>query len=190
MTSMLCDECGKNKATVHLTEIVNDLITKLNLCESCAKAKGAEAEQHFGIADLLSALSDVEQPAVSGPAAAAGVPAPKNKCARCGLTYEDFKRVGRLGCGECYKTFKTSLAPLLKRIHGANQHLGKSPSQEALDEQKVVSKRSQELEEAKLDLAKAIKSEDFEVAATLRDKIKFLEKKAKESSKGPSKEAK
>ena len=177
---MMCDECGKNKATVHLTEIVNDLITKLNLCESCAKAKGAEAEQHFGIADLLSALSDTEQLPAATPGQA---PAPKHKCAHCGLTYEDFKRLGRLGCGECYKTFRTSLAPLLKRIHGAAQHLGKSPNPQALDEQKTHSKRAQELEQAKQDLAKAVKGEEFEVAAALRDKIKFLEKKVKEAAK-------
>ena len=172
---MLCDECGKNKATVHLTEIVNDLITKLNLCESCAKAKGAEAEQHFGIADLLSALSDVETPAPAAP----GVAPSKHKCSHCGLTYDDFKRIGRLGCGECYKVFRTSLAPLLKRIHGATQHLGKSPSPQALDELKTNSKHTQELEQAKQDLAKAVKNEEFEVAAALRDKIKFLEKKVK-----------
>ena len=173
---MLCDDCGKNKATVHLTEIVNDLITKLNLCESCAKAKGAEAEQHFGIADLLSALSDVEAPAATTP----GGPAPsKNKCPNCGLTYEDFKRVGRLGCAECYKVFKTSLAPLLKRIHGANQHIGKSPNPQALDEQKTNHKHQVELDQAKTELLKAVKNEEFEVAAGLRDKIKFLEKKVK-----------
>ena len=40
---MHCDECGKNKSTVHLTEIVNNQITKLNLCESCAKQKGTDA---------------------------------------------------------------------------------------------------------------------------------------------------
>ena len=177
---MLCDECGKNKATVHLTEIVNDLITKLNLCEGCAKAKGAEAEQHFGIADLLSALSDTEQLPAAVPGQA---PAAKHKCSHCGLTYEDFKRLGRLGCGECYKTFRTSLAPLLKRIHGANQHLGKSPNPQALDEQKHNTKRSQELEQAKQDLLKAVKNEEFEVAAALRDKIKFLEKKVKEAAK-------
>ena len=174
---MLCDECGKNKATVHLTEIVNDLITKLNLCESCAKAKGAEAEQHFGIADLLSALSDVDtphQPVLPGGTAS------KNKCSHCGLTYDDFKRIGRLGCGECYKVFRTSLTPLLKRIHGANQHLGKSPSPQAMDEFKTNHKRRQELELAKSDLLKAVKNEEFEVAAGLRDKIKFLEKKVKE----------
>ena len=176
-SSLICDECGKNKATVHLTEIVNDVITKLNLCESCAKAKGADAEQHFGIADLLSALSDADVPQA---AATAGTIPSKHKCGHCGLSYEDFKRIGRLGCGECYKTFRTSLAPLLKRIHGANQHLGKSPNPQALDELKNTTKRAQELDQAKLELSKAVKNEEFEVAASLRDKIKFLEKKAKD----------
>jgi protein arginine kinase activator len=178
---MMCDECGKNKATVHLTEIVNDVVTKLNLCEVCAKQKGTEAEQHFGIADLLSALTDVDapHPAAKTPTAT-GIPvSPKNKCTHCGLAYEDFKRVGRLGCGECYKAFKTSLQPLLKRIHGSTQHVGKSPTSEALDEVKVNSKRAQELDQVKIELQKAIKGEEFEVAAALRDKIKFLEKKIK-----------
>ena len=175
---MLCDECGKNKATVHLTEIVNELITKLNLCETCAKQKGAEVEQHFGIADLLSALSDTveSQPTVAGLVSGS---TSKNKCSRCGLTYEDFKRVGRLGCGECYKAFRTNLAPLLKRIHGSNQHIGKSPSPQAMDELKTVHKRQEDLDTAKLELQKAIRNEEFEEAAALRDKIKFLEKKLK-----------
>jgi protein arginine kinase activator len=177
---MLCDECGKNKATVHLTEIVNDLITKLNLCESCAKLKGAEAEQHFGIADLLSALSEPGVPAAPSAPGAPPVAPSRHRCAKCGLGYEDFKRTGRLGCGDCYKTFRTSLAPLLKRIHGASQHLGKTPNPSAIDEMKNNSKRTQELDQAKLDLAKAVKGEEFEEAAALRDKIKFLEKKLKE----------
>lgn len=179
---MLCDDCGKNKATVHLTEIVNEQITKLNLCEVCAKQKGADAEQHFGIADLLAALSDVEaqhpeKPAAQG--AAAGAPS-KNRCSNCGLTYEDFKKVGRLGCGECYTAFKVSLAPLLKRIHGSTQHLGKSPNPEALKEQKISFKLHEELMNAKDELLKAVKKEEFEEAAALRDKIQFLEKKIKD----------
>lgn len=176
---MLCDECGKNKATVHLTEIVNEQITKLNLCESCAKEKGSDVEQHFGISDLLTALSDVEVPAQ--PAVAGGAPAVKIKCSHCGLTYEDFKKIGRLGCGECYNTFKTSLTPLLKRIHGSNQHLGKVPNPVAAKEQKTLTKIHEELEAVKLDLQKAVKKEEFEEAAALRDKIKFLEKKLKEA---------
>ena len=48
---MLCDICGKSESTVHLTEIINEKVTKLNLCEACAKAKGAEMEEHFGLND-------------------------------------------------------------------------------------------------------------------------------------------
>ena len=183
----LCDECGKNKATVHLTEIVNDQITKLNLCEECAKKKGSDVEQHFGIADLLSALSDVEggqpsQPQVPAATGSSG-PAVKNKCMACGLTYEDFKKVGRLGCSECYGAFKVSLAPLLKRIHGAVLHTGKSPSPMSLKELKVNTKLYDELDAVKADLLKAVKKEEFEEAAALRDKIKFLEKKLKDAGK-------
>ena len=178
---MTCDECGKDKATVHLTEIVNEQITKLNLCEVCAKQKGADAEQHFGIADLLSALSDVEAPPPPSAAGSApgGAVATKSRCLHCGLTYEDFKKIGRLGCSECYTTFRVSLIPLLKRIHGANQHTGKSPSPVALKEVKAVNKLAEELDAAKQDLQKAVKKEEFEEAAALRDKVKFLEKKLK-----------
>ena len=173
---MICDECGKNKATVHLTEIVNEQITKVNLCEVCAKEKGSDVEQHFGIADLLSALSDAGQKETGE-----AIPPSKNKCTFCGMTYEDFKKVGRLGCSECYNTFKQSLLPLLKRIHGSNQHLGKSPDPVLVKEQKVSSKLQTDLETVRLELQKAVKKEEFEEAAALRDKIKFLEKKIKET---------
>lgn len=182
---MQCDECGKNKATVHLTEIVNDAITKLNLCESCAKEKGSDVEQHFGISDLLAALSDIEAPPAKAGSASAGVPATtagasKVKCHHCGLTYEDFKKVGRLGCSECYQAFKASLVPLLKRIHGSNQHVGKLVTDQNIKDIKQSAKVHEELHAAKENLLKAIKKEEFEEAAALRDKIKFLEKKMKE----------
>ncbi len=175
---MLCDECKKNKATVHLTEIINEQITKLNLCEQCAKDKGSDVEQHFGIADLLAALSDAgtaQTPA--GTQSYTG----KLKCQSCGMTYDDFKKVGRLGCSECYNSFKAGLAPLLKRIHGAAQHMGKTPSSDAVKEQKTSTKYREDLDKAKEELHKAIKKEEFEEAASIRDKIKFLEKKIKEA---------
>ncbi|OGW80733.1 MAG: hypothetical protein A3C47_07255 [Omnitrophica bacterium RIFCSPHIGHO2_02_FULL_51_18] len=173
---MTCDECGKNKATVHLTEIINDQITKLNLCEICAKEKGSDVEQHFGIGDLLSALSDTHAPSQGVDA-----PAMKGRCHHCGLTYDDFKKIGRLGCSECYVAFKPSLVPLLKKIHGSNQHLGKSLNPQFLSDQKVSSKLHEELEMAKQNLLKAVKGEEFEEAASLRDKVKFLEKKIREN---------
>ena len=164
---MVCDICGKKEATVHITEIINDKMAKLHLCEDCAKEKGAEMEEHFGLSDLLAGLADLG--ANIEPEIADSV-----KCNSCGFTYRDFKKMGRLGCSECYDAFKKQLAPLLRRIHGADRHVGKVP----LMIGKTV-KDSRNLQDMKIKLEKAIQAEEFEEAARLRDQIKELEKKSK-----------
>ncbi len=164
---MLCDICNKNEATVHLTEIVNDQVTKLHLCEACAREKGAEMEEHFGLSDLLAGLADL----------GAGLE-PETmetiKCPNCGLTYQNFKKVGRLGCSECYEAFKKQLGAILKRIHGADRHIGKIPlkSGKVTDESKL-------LVELRMKMEKSIQFEEFEEAARLRDEIKKLEDRMK-----------
>lgn len=164
---MICEICHKNEATVHLTEIVNDKMTKLHLCEACAKEKGAEMEEHFGLNDLLAGLSDLG--AAMEPETMDAV-----TCKHCGLTYQDFKKIGRFGCGECYDAFKTQIAPLLKRIHGSDRHVGKVP----LSAGKTV-KDTKALQDLKMKMEKAIQDEAFEEAARLRDRIKELEKRDK-----------
>ena len=94
------------------------------------------------------------------------------KCPACAFTYNDFKKVGRLGCGECYDAFKKQLTPLLKRIHSADRHVGKVP----LTAGKTV-KDTRNLQDLRIKMEKAIQFEEFEEAARLRDQIKELEKK-------------
>ena len=173
---MLCDICAKAQATVHLTEIIDDKMTELHLCEECAQKKGAQMESHFGLADLLAGLADL------GGQFATTKKETKIKCARCGLTYEDFKKVGRLGCGECYTAFKEGLLPLLKRIHGSTQHYGKSPKKLAklpkvLKSPKAAKEKKEGLPELKDRLQQAIQKEEFEEAAKLRDMIREMEQK-------------
>ena len=164
---MQCDICHKNEATVHLTEIIDNQITELHLCEECARQKGAQMEQHFGLADLLAGLADLgQQFEVVGKA--------ESKCPNCGLTYQDFRRIGRLGCSQCYEAFKDSLGVLLKRIHGSTQHLGRTPARKVAPEQK-----KSEIDVLRAKLQKAIEMEEFEEAASLRDKIRALEAKIK-----------
>ena len=162
---MLCDICGKNPATVHLTEIVDNQMTELHLCEECAREKSQQMEQQFGLSDLLAGLAEFGKPSKETEAVSV-------KCPKCGLTYADFKKIGRLGCGDCYITFKKYLGPLLKRIHGSNQHVGKSP----LKVPKVLKKKI-DLQELRNRLQKLIEQEAFEEAAKMRDQIKELEKK-------------
>lgn len=173
---MLCDICAKNPATVHLTEIIDEAMTELHLCEECARQKSTEMEQQFGLSDLLGGLAEHEKPFKDKEEYIAV------KCASCGLTYADFKKIGRLGCGDCYNSFRQYLAPLLKRIHGSTQHVGKTPLKAA----KVLKKRI-DLQELRNRLQRAIATEAFEEAAKLRDQIKELEKKQaqnNESEKG------
>ena len=163
---MLCDVCKKNQATVHLTEIIDEQMTELHLCEECAKAKSMEMEQQFGLADLLAGLSDISKQASEDKEII------KVKCPNCGLTYEDFRKIGRLGCSECYNAFKKYLIPLLKRIHGSNKHGGKFPAGSV----KPLKEKS-ESDDLRVKLQKAIEKEEFEEAAKLRDQLKELERK-------------
>ena len=161
---MVCDACKQQQATVHLTEIVNDQMTELHLCEACANQKGAQVESHFGLSDLLAGLADV------GKTQEAEEEVTAKACPTCGMTYEDFRKVGRLGCSECYPTFKRSLASLLKRIHGSPHHVGKSPARLVKPQ-----KAKTELTDLKRRLERAIELEEFEQAAHLRDQLREIE---------------
>jgi protein arginine kinase activator len=52
---MLCMLCKQNPAKVHLTQIVDDKMQKVDLCEDCAKQKGVN-HPSFSPADLLFGL--------------------------------------------------------------------------------------------------------------------------------------
>jgi len=159
---MQCCVCKEKPATVHLTQIVGEKMQKLDLCEDCAKTKGINDPTSFAMADLmlgLGASQELEH-------AASGV---ETKCARCGFSQADFKKSGRLGCPECYKTFAEGLSGLLKTMHKGTRHIGKTP--EALRQTRETVDRLKSLQKK---LAKAIEGEDYETAAALRDEIKAV----------------
>ena len=168
---MLCELCKQTQATVHLTEIVNEQMSELHLCEACANQKGAQVESHFGLSDLLSGLADFgKTPDVEEGSTKA--------CPNCSMTYDQFRKVGRLGCSECYPAFKRSLGTLLKRIHGSQLHLGKAPARTA---GKTAKGSKADLAELKRKLERAVKDEAFEDAAQLRDLIRRAEQHEEQS---------
>lgn len=57
---MNCNLCGLNEATIHLTEIVNDQMIEIHLCETCAEEKGTDFKTHFNFGDLLAGLTGSE----------------------------------------------------------------------------------------------------------------------------------
>lgn len=164
---MICNVCGKNEATIHLTEIVNNQAMEIHLCEGCAKEKGTDLKGPFSFKDLLTGLADFGQ-------ALSQTEAEEMKCPACGLTYKAFGKGGRLGCSECYRSFAKLLLPLIKRVQGSTQHVGKKP-----EKLSPAVKSQVELRNLQDELQRAIQVEDFERAAKLRDEIKTLTEKPK-----------
>ncbi len=161
---MVCQLCKQKEATVHLTQIVENQVKNVDLCEPCAKQKGVNDPTGFSLADLLLGLGasqEIEQAAESKGG--------ELKCEACGFTQADLKKTGRLGCSECYAVFAEGLEALLKGMHKGTQHKGKVPTA-------IHEKASQQASLARLntDLQSAISREDFEQAARLRDEIKAL----------------
>lgn len=164
---MVCDICKKNEATVHLTQILDNKMLKIDLCEVCSKAKGLQEATGFSLADLQVGLGAAEEIGAD-----IGM-----KCPVCGFTQADFKKTGRLGCSACWETFEHGLASLLKAMHKSDRHLGKVPSKAA--HTLVITERIKELSD---NLEKAVREEKYEDAAHIRDQIRQLESKLKISA--------
>lgn len=148
----LCDEY----ATVHLTQIINNQIQKIDLCESCAQKKGVTDSEGFSLAEMLS-NADYSSNNL------------KQNCESCGLTLADFRKSGRFGCTACYTSFDSVLEPILEEMHVGNKHIGKLP----IKCLKVISKEEQ-IKALKNKLARAIKCEAYEDAALFRDELDLL----------------
>ena len=163
---MLCDICNKNKAVVHYAEVINGEIKKLNICEHCAKDKGFGVEISFSLGDMLSGIIDDSSKDIER------MVAREEKCDSCDMKYEEFKKSGRLGCDQCYKSFEKNLIPILDTIHKHTRHKGKVPK-----EFKDRFVKIEKIRELNKKLKEAVENEEFEDAAILRDKIREMHDK-------------
>jgi len=164
---MQCQICKKNEATIHLTEISDGIRTEMHFCELCAQEQGIAVKSQVPINELLSSLL-AAQPADDE---LAGEPEQKHACPRCGFTLEQFRKEAVLGCPYDYEVFDKILLPLIEKAHGGKTtHRGKVPSKTSVDTKKQI-----ELMTLRQQLEAAVQSEDYELAAELRDQISRLE---------------
>jgi protein arginine kinase activator len=165
---MRCQICKKNEATIHLTEITDGVRTEMHLCEHCAQEEGVAVKSHLPINELLSSLL-ATQPSDDE---LLGDSEQKVACPHCGFTLDQFTKEAVFGCPYDYEVFEKSLLPLLEKAHdGKTTHCGKAPSKTSDDAKKQI-----ELITLRQQLEAAVKNEDYELAAELRDKINQKEK--------------
>ena len=168
---MLCQHCNHNEATTHVKTNINGKVTEYMLCADCAKEMGYGnlfSDFHTDFNSLLGSFFSSALPAGTG----------ATRCPVCHSSYSDIAESGKVGCAMCYETFFDELMPAVRRVHGNTEHTGKRPkvfsSPKEIKEEKVQQSESK-VDQLKAELDEAIKTQNFERAAEIRDELKGME---------------
>jgi protein arginine kinase activator len=162
---MQCQLCNERTATIHLTEIADGVRSEVHFCEQCAVQQGIAAKSQISVNELLNNLL-ASQPTNEE---VYGDPGRKT-CPHCGFSLGRFRKDGVLGCPRDYEVFESSLIPLIEKAHGGrSRHFGKIPQRLPLDDRQAIT-RFQLQDQLKA----AVAREDYENAATLRDRLHQL----------------
>jgi protein arginine kinase activator len=161
-----CDHCER-PATHHSVEIVKGKKIEKHLCDQHAAEEGMTLKAvHTPINELLTNFVKMHG---GGPAETK-----ESRCEECGLTFAKYREQSLLGCPACYQAFEEPFGPLLERAHeGGNHHIGKVPRRAGVGDQRQL-----QLLRIRKRLTEAVTSEDYELAASLRDEIRRLEESA------------
>jgi protein arginine kinase activator len=170
---MMCQNCKKNQASVHLTEVhawsgvdgAENEVEEKDLCEVCAQ----HGDLPFvppppKIATNLWGLLNMK-------AAAPGPRRRSPECPECRMSLDELRRRGRLGCAHCYETFSEQLEEMFERMHGATSHVGRVPG---LDSEEL--ERLRRVAELRRELESSIAQEAYERAASIRDELAGLDR--------------
>jgi protein arginine kinase activator len=163
-----CQYCEK-PATFHITELTGNTVEDLHFCEEHARLYLTQEEESTPQPTFSAALA--KQLKV-GQTAEELEQLDQRACPVCGVTFFEFRHVGRLGCPHDYVCFSRELEPLILNIHGATKHVGKTPRHgvQETDQQTRLIQLRREMREA-------VEREEYERASALRDEIRRLERK-------------
>lgn len=159
---MLCERCHRNAATTILTQTVNGHTTTEHLCAECAYQSGFTGLFNgFPFSQILSGMNRAARTSTK-------------RCPKCGATLQEIVNSGHLGCADCYTTFRSELMPTIQSIHGKAAHIGKKPKSSIPKPPPARPLLAERIAQLKDDLQQAVKEENFETAAKLRDQIREL----------------
>ncbi len=175
---MLCDICKKNEATIHIKEISGNKQKTMNLCSKCAAERENSPELPFGAFNLAELLYNIGKMSVAAgvkkqSSAGADESADGVTCPECGWTQKKLREAGgKLGCAKCYHTFGQWIDEAIGHVHKGTVHIGRRPDGRPSESGVLL---QAELIKKRHELELLIKSENYEQAAVVRDRIRELE---------------
>ena len=172
---MKCERCHQREATIHLSQTFQGKTVEQNLCETCARELGLETNFDSMFNDLFGqSLLGSNVFNTTGGIPAFGKPVTRDlACSHCGLTYEEFRKTGLFGCSHCYEAFADRLDQVFRRVQGGTRHVGHKLSAPAGHAEQQL--QQQRLADLRTRQQQAVKEENYELAAKLRDEIKAIE---------------
>lgn len=154
---MRCDACGSTDSVFFIKP--DGAGGELRLCRRCALAHGYAV----GGDGVLGAVTEQDTDEEPEPA-----------CPECGWTAERLRTTGKLGCAACAVTFRSLVSAMLARAGARGPYDGKVPRTAAVDGDAAGSRAAMALS-----LERAVACEDFEAAATIRDRLRAAAAKAR-----------
>jgi protein arginine kinase activator len=155
--------CSHTKC-IHITDVgPNYTLEKaFDLCVICASQSLHKNPQPPQLSEVVKEFLNFFSFLIKGTVSEPVKPIAKPPCPSCGYTIMDIIQTSKLGCVICYQHFKEEITPVLHQFHKNIKHTGKVP------------KTTLNLHELEGKLQNAIKTEDYEKAAQIRDEIKKL----------------
>jgi protein arginine kinase activator len=180
---MKCEICQQRPAEVAVKRQMDGVERELFVCRVCASQEQDNALSKDGAATAPSPSAPPD--AAIGAmvemllGAAIGLSLPDHeepRCPACGMGRAEFRKRGRVGCAICYRAFARDLAPMLRDMHAHDHHVGKTPVREQRGRERITLASA---------LDAAIKSQRYEEAARLRDRLRALDAAAPAAGDAP-----
>lgn len=160
---MLCDGCKQNEANIVLHMMTNGQVATRSLCAECAQKAHTEMTKAFATMGMqieglqgMVERSQEERERI-----------PRMMCSNCRTAYTDIGYDTVFGCARCYGAFHEQVMQYLSSLRPVEQAASQAP-----DVLPVLPEPTAEELHARLD--EALRAEDYEQAASLRDQLKLM----------------
>ncbi len=147
-----CEICGIRPAEVLYIEVNRQGVVIKRACRICAERESAGITTLHTVNDVVADLS----------------------CPSCGTKFSSVKKNLKAGCPVCYTTMRKEIEKLLKNVQGSSKYSGYH-----LHKDEELKELLRAAENLRKELKTAVDTENFEQAATLRDRLNRIKVKIK-----------